>query len=370
MIDKVTSSKFRNKIVDSFGNGWVYTWFCLDHVGFTGENPRHKDTGHHKVFDRYSSRIKSNSLPDLIQWHYHPLPVNGNYSSSGVAYLNSSNIWEILSRKIIDRHWFPSVYRPGFHCERPDSHWFLEQWIPFDFANQSMKNKGNIIDQPDLSEGRWGDWRNAPTKWGAYHPSHDNYQLPGNCRRWIFRCLNMEARLREITKDDIRDGFKQAQQDGKACISFTNHDFRDMGPEIDKIRNMIQEVSEEIPNVDYYFVDALTAAREMLNLESESPNLNVNFHKKNRNELILSVKAKGVLFGPQPYLAIKTRDGRYLWENFDKQGEKEWSFTFDKNHIPFDLLEKVGVASNSPSGSSQVVVYDLDSEKLESYLYH
>ena len=62
----------------------------------------------------------------------------------------------------------PSTYRPGFHTIRPDSNWFLEQWIPFDFSNQSTKNEGN---QPDLIGGRWGDWRRAPNSWKPYHPS-------------------------------------------------------------------------------------------------------------------------------------------------------------------------------------------------------
>ena len=31
---------------------------------------------------------------------------------------------QILSRRIIDRSWFPSTNRPGFQVTRPDSHWF------------------------------------------------------------------------------------------------------------------------------------------------------------------------------------------------------------------------------------------------------
>jgi len=366
MLDKITSDKFRNKVIDSSDNGWVYTWFCLDHVGFTGENPRRRDAGHHNIFDHYSARLKANLSSDKIQWHYHPIPENGNYNASGVAYLNSSNIWEVLSRKIIDRKWFPSVYRPGFHCERPDSHWFLEQWIPFDFANQSMKGKFNEIDQPDLANGRWGDWREAPVKWSAYHPSHDNYQLPGDCRRWIFRCLNMEARLREITEEDIRDGFKQAQQGEKTCISFTNHDFRDMEPEINKVRDMIDTVSKEMPDVEYYFVDALTAAKKMLDLKIIIPDMKVNVVKTSKT-IELHVKSVGKLFGVQPYLAIKTRDGRYLWENFDRHSDKEWSFVFDEYHISANSVEEIGVASNSTSGNSQVVIYNIDSDQLSTY---
>ena len=33
---------------------------------------------------------------------------------------------------------FPRRIVPGFHVIRPDSHWFLEQHIPFDFSNQAV----------------------------------------------------------------------------------------------------------------------------------------------------------------------------------------------------------------------------------------
>lgn len=44
--------------------------------------------------------------------------------------------------------WFPLVNRAGMHNERPDSNWFLEQWIPFDASNQSIEMM--IIFQTDV----------------------------------------------------------------------------------------------------------------------------------------------------------------------------------------------------------------------------
>ena len=38
---------------------------------------------------------------------------------------------------MIDRQWFPAAHRPGFHVIRPDSHWFLEQFVPFDYSSQA-----------------------------------------------------------------------------------------------------------------------------------------------------------------------------------------------------------------------------------------
>ena len=111
MLDKMTSSEFRKKHSDSYGQGWIYNWFCIDHVGLTELNPRRRSTGYHTIFDHYMDYNRDNNITcDLIQWHYHPLPIVRDMHRSGTAFLNSPNIFKILARKIIERNWFPTVY--------------------------------------------------------------------------------------------------------------------------------------------------------------------------------------------------------------------------------------------------------------------
>lgn len=363
MLDEITSVKFRDELQDSFGGGWIFNWFCLDHVGFTGINPRRRDLGHHNVSDHYWLYNKLHNITqDMIQWHFHPLSFIKDAHRSGTAYVSSSMPFEILARKIIERMWFPSAYRPGFHTERPDSNWFLEQWIPFDYANQAVK--GKPTDQPDLADGRFGDWRRAPVEWTVYHPDHDDYQKEGNCRRWIARCLNMHARLREISIDDFRDGFNRVKSSGKnTLISFANHDFRDMKSEINKIRKMIKKVSEEYPDVKYKFCNAIEAMRGVLGIKKLiKPDFKVQLEKRN-NTSVFKISSKNKIFGPQPFFAIKTKTNQYFWENLDFQGKNEWSFTFDFNTLEIDAIEKIGFAANTESGVTEIVVYNVDTNE-------
>ena len=107
------------------------------------------------------------------------------------SYVNSPELYQIITRRIIERNWFPVVNRAGFHCERPDSHLFLEQWIPFDLSNLSTEDYSELENSVDFRNGRTGDWRRSTTNWEVYQPHHDDYQIPGNCRRWIgrvFKC--------------------------------------------------------------------------------------------------------------------------------------------------------------------------------------
>ena len=46
------SAGFRNRMRDSEDDGWVYNWFCCDHVDYE-INPRRRDIGYHNIFDHY-----------------------------------------------------------------------------------------------------------------------------------------------------------------------------------------------------------------------------------------------------------------------------------------------------------------------------
>lgn len=369
MLDKITSENFRNRYQDSYGNGWLYNWFCLDHVGFNDVNPRRRDIGFHNIFDHYLEYMNLNNITeDSLQFHYHPLAPIRDANRSGITFFNSPNIYDILARKIIDRQWFPSVFRPGFHTERPDSHWFLEQWFPFDLGNQSIEGTDN--NQPDLSEARFGDWRRAPITWIPYHPDFYDYQKQGSCKRFIGRCLNMEARIRELKLSDVELAFKEANSNGKALLSFTNHDFRDMTTEIDKVWNMIKEVANNYKDVKFMHVNAIEGFRKTLNLFDQTvPDFNVNLDKQS-NYAKLYVKSNNEIFGVQPFLAFKTKTQDYFWENFDFEAKNEWTYTFDYANIGIEAIEKIGIAANTSMGITEVVVLDADTKKIEKNILH
>lgn len=363
VLDMITAEKFRKLLPDSAGNGWIYSWFCMDHVGFTGANPRKREIGHHKIFDHYVRLVEMQShAGDIVQFHHHPVPFSGNCHESGTAYWGRNTLNEILARKIIDRFWFPSVFRPGFHTERPDSNWFLEQWIPFDYGNQATDS--NDDDQIDLSGGRFGDWRNAPREWFPYHPSHDDYQLKGDCRRWITRCLNMKARIREISLKDVEDAFDTARCGKDVILSFTNHDYKDMASEIERVRGLIATSKKKYPEIDFYYENALSAMRKALKLEVKPIGLSININDAHYPASI-KIECSNDIFGPQPFLALKTKKGQYYWDNLDFVSKNIWSYTFDDNTLKLHEIEKVGIAANNASGLVEVLVYNAESSVID-----
>lgn len=365
MLERVSSIQFRNQLLDSNGKGWIFNWFCMAHEGFTGANPRRRVNGYHTITDHYRKLIEEQNSPDFIGFHYHPVSISGNYNDSGTAYWGKQNLLEILCHEILDRGWFPAAFRPGFHTERPDSNWFLEQWIPFDYANQSVKNSRE--GQTDLANGRFGDWRNAPTVWRPYHPDYDNYQQKGKCRRWITRCLNMYARIRQISQEDVDDAFCDAMTYGSSILAFTDHDYKDMEYEISRVRDMLKKSSIKYQNVKIVYSNAVDAFRNCMNIKRDTFNMDVRVEIEEHRKY-LDIKVDKDIFGPQPFLAIKTKDNKYVWDNLDfyKYG-KEWTYTFDNNTIEWENVEKIGVAANNESGFTSVVVVNKNVNETYNY---
>lgn len=361
VLDIIMDDSFRKRIPDSNGNGWVFNWFCLDHVGFYGKNPRRRDAGYGNVYEHYLFKLRDNKSldKDLLQFHYHPLPFNGHFNYCGTSYVNSNNIFEILAHRIIDNEMFPSAYRAGMEAERPDSHWFLEQWIPFDYSNDSYI-KANDDRQPDLRDGRYGDWRHASMKWKPYHPSHDDYQVEGNCHRMITRCISLDSRVAKLELNDVRDAFKQANDGEDAIIAFANHDFRDMREEVNRAMDLIATVSNEYPDVEFVYSDAITAFKERERIpEVEAALKPVVEVDSDKDNCFFRIVSDTSLFGTQPFFVFKTREGNYFWDNLDfGEDKKSWSYVFDDKTINWSNIDTVAFAMNHYDGLTEIVKFD------------
>ena len=371
MLDEILSSSYRMKYKDSTGNGWRYSWFALDHVGFD-TNPRRRDIGYHNVFDHYWTRLgHEGDENDEIHWHFHPMSTYREAHVCAGSFLRSPHLLEVLCRRIVDRNWFPSCFRAGFHTERPDSHWFLEQWIPFDFSNQSVRSDDMEKDQSDLCDGRFGDWRRAPSDWSFYHPAHEDYQVPGNCNRVMFRCLNIGTRLRLLDEDEVDRAFSRADSGLPTVLAFADHDFRDMRRDIDLAHAMISRAAEKYPDVCWRHSGAKAAAQAVLGYSSDKKRIELNLQlEQGSGAPRLSIVSNMDTFGTQPFIAIKTLDKRYLTDNLDVQEPKRrWTYVFDDQTVPFNAIESIGVASNAQNGSCCVVRLDTNGTVIENTFY-
>lgn len=355
MLDKIMCPKYRNSFKDSLGNGNVYNWHCMDNVGFD-TNPRRRDIGFGNIFTHYKRKVNENKNLDTIHWHFHPLSFKKEGHICSTSYVNSYNIlYEILCRRLIDHDWFPIVNRAGFHAIRQDSNLFLEQWIPFDYSNQSTYDTN--FEQNDVN--RYGDWRRATKKWVPYNPSYNDYQVPGSMNRFTTKCLNLGTRFKLLTNEEIEAAFQDATENGSAILAFTNHDCRDMSLDIEDVYYRINKIHKNYENVIRINSDAIKAMQQTVYNEEtlKTPPIKLNVKKvvENKvNKIVVNVQ-QGKIFGAQPFLAIKTLDGQYFHDNFnEKEHLKSWEYILDDSSLTLDSIKKIAVASNDKIGRQSI----------------
>ena len=345
--------EWRECLSDDFGQGYIFSWFILDHVGFE-TNPRYRALGYHVIYDHYRNLLREfQPAGDRLYFHTHPVPFffEANKTSNSFSFTNHHI--QVINRRVIDYLDFPAAYRPGANCERPDINLFLEMWIPFDYGNQGMPQNKLEKRQKDLVGGRWGDWRRATSEWEVYHPDFYDYQKKGQMKRYIARSLNLNSRVRPITVEEIRKAFHRADTGKHTILAVTDHDEREMRPYIIDHMQNVREVQKEFPGVNIRHANAVDAIRFAEHLPFQDPkDLQFAWHE-NRLEIL----PQGPIWGPQPWFCFKTKDLRYIHENLDRGDDDGWSYVFDENTISLSQIEYIGIATNDDYGNS--VVYRL-----------
>lgn len=355
---------------------WVFTWCFLSHDGFEGINPRKRTKGYGKIFLNYIKKLKKNisiyhvkKNKDAVAWHFHAPSITNDAHRGGSTYLGSKKIFEDLCNYIIEYSWFPAFFRAGHNTVRQDLNLFLEQWIPFDFSNTSYRKhkKLDSISSPS----RYGNWSKAPISWIPYNPNYSNYQLKGDMKRYVARCLPINEREYAISSRDIILAFDEAQKKGRSLLCFTNHDFRDMGSDIDRIIKKINIIQKNYSDIKLEFTNAIVGIRQTLRFPKKLPKIGISASiKKIKNQSRLYVKVSGKIFGTQPFLAIKDRKNKYFWQNFDYEKKNLWSYSFDSNNILFKDVKGLGIASNNIYGLTEVLNYNFKKKKFIKKIYN
>jgi len=350
MCEEVFGREFREAALDSDGQPWKISWFCMDH-GDLASNPRSKALGYGIVHDFYKNAICRFDSDDEIQFHFHPRALNGDPLSASTSYNNNSHHFvHELAQRLLRFEWFPSSFRPGFHSIRPDSNLFVEQWFPFDYSNQSYDTHTG---QPDLDGGRFGDWGKSTKSWAGYRPAVHDYQSQGELRRTVFRCLNVGTRHRLLTRGHVLEAFQEARERGFSVLAFTNHDWRDIRPDISWVRSTVASVASDFEDVKFLYSGAEQAGVATVGNQRVKPNLSLGV---TGGAAVINLDG-GEIHGGQPFFEFQTASGQVFHDNLDvvKPG-LVWTYRFDSATFSIDEISKIGVGAASRGGTSAKVV--------------
>jgi len=350
LVKLITSNKFRNSVRDSKGKGLIFSWFLLTLTGFK-TNPFKRPMKHHEVFDYYNKNFSKNfkKNKDGIYWHYHQPSKSGIGNEWTKDWTVSQEYFNIMSRLVSERSYYPTCFRAGGRIENNDTSNWLEEWIPYDFSNCS----GRVNWFNKESDGKFlidlVDWSKASKNWSAYNPSKINYQKVGKLNRYIFRSPDLNSNVHQIKIQDIEEAFIRAQNGKNACLSFFEHDRRmKTADNIKNVMQLIHKVSKKFKKIKWFYKNALEAANLSLNTKQyNKPKFNVYLKKENR----LQIDVHGDLYNRIPFVCFKIKNKIYE-RPLNVLGLNKWISAPFKNNELKNM--KLSIAGCTPSGIANV----------------
>ena len=340
-MDKLFDENFRSLYTDSYGKKFKIGWFFLNWSGFK-TNPRGRDFGYHKVRDHYLKRWgdKIENYGDEHCWHYHHPPISGIGNEWSKDWSSSCEYKNIISRQIIERKWFPICFRAGGTIMDSNLSCWVDQWFPFDFSNRAPLKNNEM------------DWSDGIAKWQPYHPDPKWFKLNGNGRRLMARCLDLQTNLYVTSKDDIFNAFNEASTSGNSILSVFDHDYRDIKERIIKFISIIDEVSDNFPDVNWEYSGPSNAISKIKNIVPQMA-LKIRLEIENKKLKIIS---NSEIHQSYPWIAVKDIEGNFhhVEKNIKKVSSKEWGLILD----PYEDIDVIGVAASNNSGESNVQIIE------------
>jgi hypothetical protein len=297
-MDKLLDDGFRARRPDPQGRGLRIGWFFLTWTGFTA-NPRARAFGYHAVRDHYLERWGEElaAFGDEQHWHYHHPPTSGIGNEWGLDWTAGREYEQILSRQLLDREWFPVGYRAGGTIMDPVSSRWVDCWFPVDYSNRAPLNIEGLV-----------DWSPGVADWALYHPSPEDFRVPGAGRRRMARCLDLETSLHSLSEDDVVAAFERAAAGRPAVLACFDHDYRDIADRVDAWRELVAAVAGRFPHVAWRYAGPLDAVRGYLEAPPQPPlELDAAHHAG-----AVDIRSSEPLFQAIPWLAVETGSGEVL----------------------------------------------------------
>ncbi|MFA5933001.1 MAG: hypothetical protein WCV81_01895 [Microgenomates group bacterium] len=350
-LSKVFSDNFRYSFPDSTGKPAVFTWFMLNWTGFL-TNPIQHELGYHKVYDHYlkkwGKQIKK--YQDEIGWHYHHASITGIGNEWGLNWFTNREYENQLCRFIIDRKFFPIVYRSGGTIEDTNQSNWLEQWIPYDYSNRNGSNINWEKIEADGNKLRdLLSWHKAPNNWIPYHPSEVDFTVSGKMKRLIIRSLDVKSGAHTVIKEEILKAFKDAKN-SDIILSVFDHDFRDRAHEFEQIMQWISESSKKT-GIKFSYTSGKDAIKMFQKIRSGKI-LKLRIKKESEK---IQIKTNKSLYNHQPFLAIKYSKNIYIWKPMFKKDKDTWEY----NLIPEDRGKTAGIAAHDLEGNTFTKVFEI-----------
>ena len=339
-VDKLFDPAFRARHRDPSGGQLRVGWFFLTWTGFTS-NPRNRAVGYHAIRDHYLARWRDPIVAcgDEQLWHYHQPPANGVANEWGLDWRASREYEQILSRQLLEREWFPAAYRAGGTIMDPISSRWVDAWFPIDYSNRAPVALDGLV-----------DWSGGVAEWSLYHPSPEDFRVPGPGRRLMARCLDLQTWAFAISEEDVVSAFRRAAAGLPTILACFDHDYRDIAERVDGFRGLVARTAARFPEVEWRYSGPTEAVRDYLGSAAQ-PALELDVA---HYDGAVHIRSSAPIFQSIPWIAARLRDGSVLHVERDvvRVAPTRWRWT------PAAAVEwdRVAVGASTDAGTAATAV--------------
>ncbi len=352
---QVMDPSFRQRFVDSYGQPLKMTWWMM--AGNIFRYARNTDVPLPNIMTMYlmkkyhGQNVLANG--DELSLHYHTF-FWSDYDGDGRWWWNQARTFlecrddfdVTLAQLFLEEEVFPVSFRSGWHFMDNDWQRYLNQLLPFSMHNDYPVRGVDHTEPLDNVI----DWSRAPSQWVPYHPSEDDYQVPGNCAGWNVRSAHFSTTLARGYLDQI---FAEADKgiDQVACI-WGHLPETDFLSNIARIDSAAHAAAARYPGVTFRYCTAVEAMQRWLGTEDrQPPRLTVQVLSGGEGGQLL-IQSDEPLFQPKPVVAVKDVNEDYCLVFAQRVGDRTWQVP-----LPVRRLAKVGVAVCDTVGNQALFIH-------------
>ena len=349
---KVMAETFRQQFKDSFGNPLKLTWWMM-----AGNVYRYADNTNIPVPNVMTLHLMKEYHGDAIRrwgdeltFHYHPNAWSDE-NGDGVYYWNQvhdNNFNKVrddfdftLAQFLLEEETFPVSFRSG--CHYMDNVWqqYLDSLLLYNMDND-WPAKRLTSPEPVLNI---YDWSKASSEFVPFHPSAENYQLPGNLRGWNLRSKHIGS----VTQAMMDSIFAKAGRgvDQVACL-WGHLPEEDFLTNLQKMDSIAHRSAGKYTNVTFRYCTAVEAMQLWRGTADTTAPVVEMAELRIGDRVSFTIRTNEPIFQPRPFVAVKDRYERFTVVPCRLIGENEWTTEMD---FPAGLIAKAGCALTDTAGN-------------------
>jgi len=347
----VMDPAFRSQFTDSYGQAMKMTWWMMAGNIFryaTNTNfPVNNIMTLYLMKEYHGENLILNG--DELSLHYHTF-VWTDYDQDGMYFWNQALGFEesradfdiTLSQFLLEEDVFPVSFRSGWHYMDNDWQQYLNELLPYSMHNAWPVNR---VDTQEPLDNTY-NWSESPSEFVPYRPAVDNYMIDGDGPGWNVRSVSFSQ---VVNSDLMEQIFTAADQgtDQVACI-WSHLPEADFPQRMAQVDSAAQAALDLYPGVTFRYCTAVEAMQRWRGgADQTAPDITINTQGAGEN-LRYSITASEPLFMPQPFAAVKYKDGSYRRLVCTPESPLTWT----TEAIPFpDDLAKLGIAATDTFGN-------------------